>query len=296
MRPFLNALQLSPIPIDASLALKQHNNYISLLKTIPGINVEVIPADDDLPDCNFIEDTAVFVNSLRIGIIPIIGAVSRQPETPIVEQRIHDVISSNKTSLQPYEIFKLKGDALVDGGDVFITPYHVFVGLSTRTNEEGFQQIKSIVDQAQATVLDTETATSRVAIEVVKLHVTAGLHLKSVLSILDSDVLVVCQSKAGRDLKHELTKLGLVQSTEASTEEIRGAPLYILIEVKDQPFSNVLRVRNTVVLQEGFDESDDQKVRAACEERKFDIKSLPMSELIKADGCLTCGNLLMKLN
>ena len=53
---FVKALQLEAQPIDAVIARAQHEEYNALIRSLVGEVVE-IPADEELPDCVFIEDT-----------------------------------------------------------------------------------------------------------------------------------------------------------------------------------------------------------------------------------------------
>ena len=268
---FFRALQMSPTEIDVALASQQNEDYFNLLKTIPGTNLQIIPGDDSVPDCNFIEDTAIIINSLRIVIILIPGDPTRRPETRAAEERIQEIIASNTNPQFPkFEIFRMTGEATADGGDILITPSHIFVGLSKRTNDEGFKQIKAIVDQAQTGMKDLESTSNKSKVEVIQIRVTEGLHFKSAISILDSDILVVCDNKAGRYIREELEKLNLITDSLTST---KNSSQYKLLTVKDLPLCNVLRIRETVILQEGFDKDDEKKIRVVCDERHLEVKN-----------------------
>jgi hypothetical protein len=89
---FANALQMSvpPVTIDVDIAARQHDAYNSLImQLVP--NWIGLPADESVPDCLFVEDTAFFVpvegTSSTTGeplecvcVITRPGADSRKPE------------------------------------------------------------------------------------------------------------------------------------------------------------------------------------------------------------------------
>lgn len=54
-------------PINVKIAYKQHEKYKELLRSLVP-NVIELPADDDCPDCVFIEDTALVINSSHVVI------------------------------------------------------------------------------------------------------------------------------------------------------------------------------------------------------------------------------------
>jgi len=65
---------------------------------------------------------------------------------------------------------------LMDGGDVLFTGRHVFVGLSNRTNTEGFQQLKDWLHPVPVFGIPLKTA---------------ALHLKSVICGYDDKTIMV---------------------------------------------------------------------------------------------------------
>src|SRR4051812_19136973 len=64
-------------PIDVDRAVAQHRAYCDALASL-GVRVVVLPADPDLPDAVFVEDTAVAVDEVAVVTLP--GAESRRPE------------------------------------------------------------------------------------------------------------------------------------------------------------------------------------------------------------------------
>lgn len=67
--------------VNMSLARQQHAEYVTTLRRL-GLDVIELPADEALPDCVFVEDTAVVVNGTALITRP--GAPSRQKEVSLL--------------------------------------------------------------------------------------------------------------------------------------------------------------------------------------------------------------------
>jgi len=129
--PRFNECELTHIdrtPIDVKIAQSQHHGYVQALKEL-GYAVLELPAEMDLPDSVFVEDTAVILPDVALITKP--GADSRKPETESVAQ-----------ALRPYRklvFIDLPGS--IDGGDVLVLGKKIFVGLSTRSNQAAVDQM-----------------------------------------------------------------------------------------------------------------------------------------------------------
>jgi len=124
-----------------------------------------IAASDDLPDCVFIEDTAVVVPELAILTRP--GAVSRRAE-----------ISAVAEALRPQRtLAQVEPPGTMDGGDVLAAGRQVFVGVSSRTNPEGARQLRAIIAPYGYTVEEIE--------------VRGCLHLKSAVTLVGDNLLLM---------------------------------------------------------------------------------------------------------
>ena len=257
---FERALKMQPpsSPVDVALARQQHEAYASLLRRLlPGGVVDVAESPAH-PDCNFIEDTALIVNDVAVLSRP--GAAERRGEELAVGDELQRL---------PFRRFlRIEGpDATMDGGDVLFTGRHVFVGESKRTNAGATAQLRAALESDPLLRLTVHAV-----------PVTAGLHLKSVVSILADGVLVLA---ADNDA---------AAAVRQSIERIDGSYSFVL--VPDAEASNVLRVRDTLLVQAGFPRSE-AILRSAAARHGLTVVTLDMSELIKADGALTCGSLLL---
>ena len=179
------------------------------------------------------------------------GALERRGEEVPVAQALEEL------GLQ--KIIRLQSPATMDGGDILYTGKHLFVGLSKRTNEYALSQLKDIFQGR---------------IEVVGIPVVEGLHLKSVISCFDSQTLIVATTVAGMTVQDSI--------------ELATNGYYSFVSVPEPVASNVLRIGSTLVVQEGFPKSE-AILQPLCDQKLVTLVTINMSELIKADGALTCG-------
>jgi dimethylargininase len=250
---FSAALQQSPAPIDVDRAHAQHERYTEALRGMVG-KVIVVPVDERYPDCCFIEDTAIIVDSM--AVMARIGAESRLGESAAV----YSVLQGLQQDEPSLYVHHLTEPARLDGGDVLQMAGKIFVGLSKRTNSEAVAQLEALFPG-----------------RVVALPVASGLHLKSVLSALDDETLLVADQPAAREMARSI--LAVLPEAEA---------LYL----PDAVAANVVRAGQTVMIQDGFPRSEAILMQAASA-RQLQVVKLDMSELIKADGALTCCSLLL---
>src|SRR5688572_24747216 len=119
-------------PIDLERARIQHRGYVNALREL-GCDVIELPAEPDLPDSVFVEDTAFILPEVAVITRP--GADSRKPETESIAR-----------ALQPYyELRFIQEPGTVDGGDVLVLGKDIFVGMSTRSNQAAIGQINTLL-------------------------------------------------------------------------------------------------------------------------------------------------------
>jgi dimethylargininase len=150
--------------IDVSRAREQHDAYRQML-TAAGYEVAVVPADEGCPDCPFIEDAAVLLDSVAVITRP--GAPERRAETGPVSEAL--------AATMP--VVGLSDPATLDGGDVLRMGSTVFVGRSARTNDAGIAQLAEIA--------------SGEGLRVVAAPVRNLLHLKSAVLGLDDETVLM---------------------------------------------------------------------------------------------------------
>src|SRR6266545_3126706 len=151
-------------PIDVARARAQHAAYLAGLRQA-GAEVVEIPADDDYPDCCFVEDTAVVAGG--VALLTRLGAPSRRGESPGVRPFLETWL--------PVE--DMVAPATLEGGDCLLFGDRLYIGRSDRTNAAGIQRAREIF--------------TRVGIEVIEVPVRGALHLKSVCSPLGDRAVLI---------------------------------------------------------------------------------------------------------
>jgi dimethylargininase len=119
-------------PVDAALAARQHDAYVTALETA-GWQVLPMPPADHLPDGVFVEDTVVVCDDLAVLARP--GTPERAPEIASVERAVGEL---------GLEVTRID-DGILDGGDVLQVGTTVYAGRSARTNEDALCQLTRLL-------------------------------------------------------------------------------------------------------------------------------------------------------
>jgi dimethylargininase len=151
-------------PIDVELAVRQHSAYEAALVSL-GCRVERVPADPELADAVFIEDTAVVLDEVAIIARP--GARSRRREP----EEVARVLAAYRP------LAWIEPPATLDGGDVVLAGRTLFVGLSSRTNLEATTQLRR--------------ALAPHGYQLLPVVVRGCLHLKSAVTALTDDTVLL---------------------------------------------------------------------------------------------------------
>lgn len=151
---------------DYRNALVQHADYIEALKEC-GLQVTVLPANEEFPDSTFVEDVALLTPKCAILTNP--GAPSRKLETRSMLSTIRDFYADVDT---------IEAPGTVEAGDIMMVGDHYYIGLSERTNQAGADQVIAILES------------HGLKGSVVKL--TEVLHLKTGLGYLENNNLLAC--------------------------------------------------------------------------------------------------------
>jgi dimethylargininase len=155
---------LARSPIDVELAERQHARYTQALVSL-GCRLLELPAESELPDSVFVEDTAVVLDEIAVLTRP--GTESRQAEVASVAKVLE--LWRRCVRIQP--------PGTLDGGDVLRLGHELFVGQSGRSNAAGIAQLADAVAPA--------------GYRVVPVPVRGCLHLKSAVTSVAPDTLLV---------------------------------------------------------------------------------------------------------
>lgn len=228
-------------PIDVANARRQHAEYEKTLRSL-GCDVRQLPALHDHPDSVFVEDTALVFDECAIITRP--GAESRRGETAGVA-----------AALKPLRrLYHIEGPGTLDGGDVLVVGKRVYVGASTRSNEDGARQLA--------------VALSNYGYSVTRTPMRDCLHLKTAVSTLPNGVL-------------------LLDPRFVDDESFDGARS-MHVHPDEPEAANALVVGTTVILP-----STAVQTRALLDAAGYETLALDASELAKAEGGLTCCSLLV---
>ena len=224
---------------DFKRMLAQHRAYVEVLQSL-GLDVLVLPALPNHPDAYFVEDVAVITPEMAIITIP--GAPARQGE----EKEIETAVARWR------EIVHITSPGTVDGGDVPQVGNHFYIGVSSRTNQTGAEQLGRILAQHGYAWTPVPVA--------------AGLHLKSSINYLGDNTLLMTHVFAG------------LPAFEAYNR--------IILDGSEESACNTILVNDHLLTPKGF-----PTVREKISLMGKTIIELEISETIKMDGGLTCLSL-----
>lgn len=228
-------------PVDGERLLEQHAAYVAALEQA-GAEVQVLPALDGFPDALYVEDTAIVLDEVAVITRP--GAESRQGET----ESIAEALSEHR------ELIRVEAPGTVDGGDVCATDGVVYVGWSDRTNHPGLKQLAHLLLPHGHMVKAVE--------------VKGCLHMKSAMTRLEEERLLVCSSRLN------LERVQGMELVEVPMEEPDGA--------------NVLALGNHVIASNAYPRTNEMLAGLG-----YTMIELDLSELHKMEAATTCPSLIL---
>jgi dimethylargininase len=233
---------LERTPIDVDRARSQHAQYEAALKGL-GLAVLSLPEAPALADSVFVEDTALVLDECAVITRP--GAESRRPETEVIAKL-----------LAPYrKLFHILAPARIDGGDILQAGKQVYVGLSTRSDPNAVEQIQDFLQPF--------------GYEVNALRVTGCLHLKSAVTQVAEDTL-------------------LVNPAWVDKRNFKGVK-FIEIDPSEPYAANAVLIGQTIIYPKAF-----PRTRKCLEQAGIPMVAVEADELAKAEGAVTCCSLIFK--
>jgi len=153
------------------------------------------------------------------------------------------------------EITHIRLPATLDGGDVLRMGRKIFAGITPRTNMAGVESLKNILEP--------------LGYQVIPVTVKGCLHLKSACTAIDNHTVLV--NPDWLDLKP-------------------FADLRIISIPEGEPWAaNSLQLNNTILMHAGF-----SKTVEAIQTLGFLVRTIDISELLKAEAGLTCSSIIFK--
>lgn len=236
-------MHLPRVEIDAAVAAAQHAAYERALEGL-GCTIHRLPAPPDMADAVFIEDTAVVLPEIALIMRP--GAESRRPETAGVEEWM-----KHRRLLG-----RIEAPGTLDGGDVLVVGRSIYVGASSRSNADGIDQLRRVVEHFGYT-----------------LHVTTFrgcLHLKSAVTAL--------------------TDAALLINTEWAPAGVFGGFELVTVHPGEPAAANIVRVGDRLLYSAAFPRTLERITQAG-----LSVRTVEIGELAKAEGAVTCCSLIFEM-
>ena len=220
--------------------VEEHEYYT---KTLKNLNLEIIRLNEleNFPDSVFVEDPAIIYKSICIILNP--RDKSRNYESKIIKNEIKNY----------FDNILFIENGFVEGGDVLNINDHFIIGISSRTNKVGAQNLANLLVSLGASVKICETPNTI-------------LHFKSECSYLDTDTILV--SKQMSQLEYLKSNYNLIE-----------------LPIGEEGAANSLRINDKLLIPDGFNKAN------AMLSKNFDIIKIKVDEIFKLDAGLSCMSL-----
>jgi dimethylargininase len=221
------------------------------------VAVTELPADERLPDCVFVEDTAVVVGrpgeAGALALITRPGAPSRRGETQAVAAALG----------RHLELAAIEAPATLDGGDCLRLGATLYIGRSARTNAAGIARAEAVLAPR--------------GLRVVAVELPPGiLHLKCVCSPLGEARVLLAEGTLPAAL------FAGAEIVWVPAEE-RYAANAVALGGSGAPSTHATHV---------IAAAEYPRTLEALAAAGLRVHPVPTSEVRKADGSLTCQSIL----
>tara|TARA_Y200000002_G_scaffold348708_1_gene324850 strand:+ start:86 stop:853 length:768 start_codon:yes stop_codon:yes gene_type:complete len=236
----INAISSKGLSPNFLKAKEQHQAYIDILKKT-GLDVKILNPLKYLPDSLFVEDPALIYNKICIILKP--GVVTRFEEASKLKIEISELFD---------QFFTIE-DGYIEGGDILRINNHFIIGISSRTDENGANSLKKIIEK--------NGGTSEIAITPDNI-----LHFKSECSLLDEETILATKN---------LIETGFFDKK------------YRIIKVPDseENGANCLRINEQLLVPKGYPKLLD------ILSKDYKVRVLDVTEMEKVDAGLSCLSL-----
>lgn len=244
-KSIINGITSSPDlgSVNYQLASQQHKDYINILKNL-GLETYLIPKDEKFPDSVFVEDAALL--TAKCAVITNPGAIARNGEKTEMAAHVAQFYKPNK-------MHYIQAPGTLDAGDVMMVNDTFYVGLTERTNQEGINQLTEIFKPYDY--------------QVVAVPVKEGLHLKSSVSYLEYNNLLITSDLIDNPIFDNFNKIPVPDD--------------------EKYCANSIWVNDTIIVPKGY-----PKTLALIKKlNEYQIIMADTSEIAKLDGGLSCTSL-----
>jgi dimethylargininase len=225
---------------DPALFGTQHKAYLSALRA-SGAEVIELPALDDYPDSVFVEDTALCLPE---------GVIVMRPGVP---SRLGEAAEMAGVLPRHFKEVRFIGTGHVEGGDILVTSKEILVGRSARTDTEGIETLRKIVQGWGYKLRELRTPEN-------------VLHFKTDCGLLDEDTILSTRRLADTGCFSEYAVISVAEGEEAC--------------------ANAVRFNDVVLFPKGF-----PKTATLLRDRGYQLVEIPNTEAAKVDGGMSCLSL-----
>ncbi len=229
-------------PIDPIRVARQHAAYVAALEDL-GVEVTILDPLAGYPDALYVEDCAIVLDELAVLTRP--GALSRRGEVETIAEALAD----------HRELFGIEDPGTLEGGDVVVVGRTLYVGLTSRTNKAGVEQLAGLLAEHGYSVEGIE--------------VDGCLHFKSAVTSLGGERLLANPGWTNLDWARGL------EIVEVDSAEPFGA--------------NVLPVGEGLLASADYPRTNER-----LRQLGYDVHELDLSELHKMEAAVTCPSLVFK--
>lgn len=229
--------------VDVVKAKEQHRRYRQALEHFGYTLIEMSP-DSRYPDSVFVEDPAVIIRD-KLVIARLRRAERRGEETRVAQ------------ALEPFfsRVRHIEAPGFLEGGDVLIANDELYIGLSSRTNAEGADQLARIARDCfgyHATIFEIPD------------HF---LHLKGGVTYHER--------KSGK---------GIVTVCEEIAHHFFSSGYELVVTPADERFgANCIAEGERILVH-----AERLQTKKRLEKAGFSAQELSLSEFEKIDGAMTC--------
>jgi dimethylargininase len=228
-------------PIDVARADTQHRAYEAALVSA-GCRLHRLGAEPDLPDAVFVEDAAIVLDEIALITRP--GAASRRPEVTRVAEALE--------AWRP--LVRVEAPGTLDGGDVLRVGRGIWVGRSSRTNADGYEQVRATAGPLGYSLASVD--------------VVGCLHLKSAVTAVDPETLLI--------------------NPRWIDPAVFAGFRCIEVDPSEASAANVLRIGDRLIYPTAFPRTAERLARLGLALTLVDV-----SEIAKAEGAVTCCSLIV---
>jgi len=159
----------------------------------------------------------------------------------------------------------LPKEVMIEGGDVIVAGDNIFIGKSSRTNDDGFKFIKEYFKNKNVVQVELDHDPN---------SENYALHLDCAFQPISNSAAIICESS--------ITNPQIIKNYY-----LNDSLIYVSRLQANRMFTNILSIgENRIIIEKGFFELEHQLL-----EKGFDVLKVDFKETSKLGGLLRCSTL-----